>query len=141
MMANQKGFTMIELIFVIIILGILAAVAIPRFLDMQEEAKLSAERGVVGGVRAGIATEYADACRTGTCAWPTALSSSPPATNGSCTEANACFDNVLQQGGVTEDWVYRGSNNYQGPWQTDHLTGACYEYNNADGSFLNTTCP
>jgi len=42
---NEKGFTLIEIIAVIIIMGILAAVAVPRFFSMQEDAKIAALNG------------------------------------------------------------------------------------------------
>ncbi|TDF34525.1 prepilin-type N-terminal cleavage/methylation domain-containing protein [Alteromonadaceae bacterium M269] len=48
---QQKGFTLIELIIVIIILGILAVTAAPRFLDLSSDARTSAMQGVLGAVR------------------------------------------------------------------------------------------
>ena len=50
---NEEGFTLIEIIAVIIILGIMAAVAVPKFFDMQEKAKFSVIKGALseGAVR------------------------------------------------------------------------------------------
>ena len=55
-MRNQKGFTLIELIMVTIILGILAAVAIPRYMTTVEKAESAAEDAVVNSIKAGLET-------------------------------------------------------------------------------------
>lgn len=49
--SKQKGFTLIELIIVIIILGILAVTAAPKFLDIQTDAQISAMNGIEGALR------------------------------------------------------------------------------------------
>ena len=53
-MRNNKGFTLIELIMVTIILGILAAVAIPRYMTTVEKAEEAAEDAVISSIEAGL---------------------------------------------------------------------------------------
>jgi MSHA pilin protein MshA len=60
-MKTQKGFTLIELVIVLILLGILAAVAVPKFMNLQEEAKKSGVKGAVASVRSAINIYYANA--------------------------------------------------------------------------------
>ncbi len=72
MRIKAKGFTLVELVIVIIILGILAAVAIPKFVDLTTQAKTASCKGGLGGTRSGIAIFYANkAATTGTATWPT----------------------------------------------------------------------
>jgi len=59
MLKNKRGFTLIELILIIIILGILAAVAIPRFTDIKRDAQKAVIRGVYGGALGGLQTALA----------------------------------------------------------------------------------
>jgi prepilin-type N-terminal cleavage/methylation domain-containing protein len=71
-MNKKNGFTLIELIIVMVILGIMAAVAVPRYLDSISNAEESAEDAVISAIRSGLKQAANDSLYTnGRASWPT----------------------------------------------------------------------
>ena len=124
----QRGFTLIELVMVIVILGVLAAVAIPKFSDLTADARGAATQGVAGALGSASAINYATDVARGAIQGAAIATSTAKtgviATGAGCVPATGTS---LTQAGVT--YAATGTGTY-------NITGATTLTNIGD----NTTC-
>ena len=133
---TNRGFTLIELVLVITILGILAVAALPSFINVSTQARQASRDGVVGAVRSGIALFRAnDLVVNGPPgSYPGTLDA---AADGAAAPGNLFYGTVLQQGVADAAWskaalVYTFN---------DGTTTFDYTYVPATGAFTSPTAP
>ncbi|MFH1853368.1 MAG: type II secretion system protein [Candidatus Neomarinimicrobiota bacterium] len=128
MKTNQKGFTLIELVMVIVILGILAAVAIPRFINLTTKAEVAAEDGIIGALRSGVLTYSVNMMASGNTTnlypsdpfdalqqWPTGYDSSDHDAADAASEwtfntSDSTVSHMRKDGSTISTWDYDPSN-------------------------------
>ena len=150
-MKRQKGFTLIEIVMVILLLGILAAVAIPRFWDLGTSADQAAADGGIAGIKSGITILNASIrVLGGNAAYPTGYPGNPIEGNVvsdlySATAAAACSAlqsgqwgvNVIGGAGATEiRYRWKSATRYSS-WSYSSVTGIVGQRNNSAAG----TCP
>ena len=101
---GSAGLSLIELIVVIMILGILVVIAVPRYLNLQQEARQAARDGLTGNLRAAAGIAYADASITGSGIINAASVYSNLADSGGLTLSGTVFTATI--GGVQYTWTF-----------------------------------
>ena len=140
-MKNKNGFTIIELIMVMIIIGVLAAVAIPRFQDIVIESEVAVEQRVINTIYDGLETFAREKyIANGVRSWPenpfTALSKLPPDYDADLANLTAMKD---------RDWIYTSDKNTAYPNTIAHLRKsdsiAVWKYDQATGKIEYSGAP
>ena len=125
-MKNQKGFTLIELIMVTIILGILAAVAIPRYASTVDKAEAAAEDAVISSIEAGLETYAIEQLMdNGRRSWPTnpfdALETKPAGYDADDSD-DADTDGEWTYNTTSKKITHQRNDNSRVGWQYDEGT-------------------
>jgi prepilin-type N-terminal cleavage/methylation domain-containing protein len=124
---NLKAFTLVELVMVIVIIGLLAAVVVPQFGDMRTQAQAAAENATASAVKSGIKLAYMTNLTKGLSTYPATLDS---AAIGLASATNPLFTTVIDNGVTDGNWRKTAATRYQFV-----PTGGTYVYTALTGLF------
>ncbi|MBE4608071.1 type II secretion system protein [Vibrio navarrensis] len=139
-MKRQGGFTLIELVVVIVILGILAVTAAPRFLNLQDDARKATLEGLVGAIQGGAGIVYGKAAIAGleASAGGTVIvpSGNVGVVYGYPAATSTAISHTIQ--GLDSDFSFiKSGGTSPNTWATFGISGytsACVQYNQAASS-------
>lgn len=123
----KKAFTLIELVFVIVILGILATVAIPKLIVTRDDAEIAKAKSQIAAVRSGIQLKRNEMILSGTQGYPTSLE------DGAC-----CFGGILstkieeRKDDNSYGWKKNADDSYTINTNKEQVK---FTYSDSDGSF------
>ena len=122
-----SGLTLLEVVIIVLMVGILAIIAIPVFINFNEDARAAVEQGDVRVVRVGISDYNVESIlKKRTPPYPATLDS---ASVGPASSDNPFFGNILTMTITGNGWTKLNATDYEGH------SGTVYHYNNATGTF------
>ena len=143
---SKQAFTMIELVFVIVVIGILSAIAIPRFAVTRDDAIIVKVKSQVSAIRSGIAMQKNRRLLEGNTTLPATLDSAVINTNdeklfnyGDGNKSNILEYPIYSKANHDGSWVKTNTNTYVVTLSDSNVT---FNYNSSNGIFdCNHTAP
>lgn len=136
MLSNKrKAFTLLEVVFVIVILGILASIALPKFAATRDDAQIAKGRSDISSIRAAIVNERQTRLLKGDSSYAASLDGATTS-EGQTLFGGTAANPMLQYGIVSKNakghWMKTGTNQYQFSAEGDTTT---FDYNSSTGTF------